>query len=111
MHPAFATIAFGPFRSDYHNAAVNEDFREALSDYLASQLLPQVDEPFATTTGTLHATYDDQKYCGPNSAARDLYTLEFEFQRPSGGDAIKIDLAFSPKQRSFSPRYRGKPLY
>lgn len=111
MHPAFAVIRFGPFKSRYHRDAVDVDFREALSDYLTAQLLPQVDELFESTAGTLRATYDDQKYCGPNSAVRDLYSLEFEFRRPSGSDAIQIDLAFSAKLRSFSPRYRGRPLY
>jgi len=111
MHPAFTTIEFGPFKSTYHNGAVDTDFREALSDYLAAQLLPQVDEPFDTTFGRLLAAYDDQKYCGPNSAVRDIYSLEFEFRRSSGADTIKVDLAFSSKHRSFSARYRGKPLY
>lgn len=111
MHPAFSTIEFGPFRSEYHRVAVDADFREALSDYLVAELLPQVDQPFGSTTGRLRATYDDQKYCGPISAVRDLYTLEFEFCRASGADSIKIDLAFCPKDRSFSPRYRGKPLH
>jgi hypothetical protein len=82
MHPAFATIEFGPFKSDYHKAAVDTDFRDLLNDYLVGQLLPQVDEPFENTVGRLVATYDDQKYCGPNSAVRDFYTLDFEFQRP-----------------------------
>jgi len=111
MHPAFATIEFGPFKSNYHKAAVDAGFREALNDYLVAQLLPQVDEPFDSTVGRLLATYDDQKYCGPNSAVRDFYSLDLEFRRPSGADAIKADLAYSSAQRSFSPRYQGNPLY
>lgn len=111
MHPAFATIEFGPFKSDYHKAAVDTDFRDLLNDYLVGQLLPQVDEPFENTVGRLIATYDDQKYCGPNSAVRDFYTLDFEFQRPSGSDSIKADLAFSREQRLFAQRYRGTPFY
>ena len=111
MHPVFASIKFGPFQSDYHKSATGADFREALSQYLVAELLPQVDEPFDRAVGSLRAAYDDQKYCGPHSAVRDLYTLEFEFQRSAGGDPIKIDLAFSPKEASFSPRRLGQPLY
>lgn len=111
MHPCFAAINFGPFQSDYHAIAVDSRFREALSTYLASELLPQVDKPFESTSGSLNAVYDNQKYCGPNSAVRDLYRLEFHFHRASGDDAIKIDLAYSPSTQSFRPRYRGKKLF
>ena len=34
MHPAFASIRFGPFKSRYHNETVNDDFKEALSAFL-----------------------------------------------------------------------------
>ncbi len=111
MHPAFASIRFGPFKSDYHEVATVGQFREGLNDYLVRKLLPQVDEPFTSTTGALQAVYDDQKYCGPNSAVRDLYRLEFEFQRSSGNDSIKLDLAYSPATYSFAPRYRGTTLH
>lgn len=111
MHPVFAAIQFGPFKSEYHQSAVDEDFREALSGYLVAQLLPQVDEPFDSTAGKLTAAYDDQKYCGPNSAVCDLYSFEFEFRRKDRADAIRLDLAYSRGQRTFSPRHRGKPLY
>ena len=111
MHPAFDTLQFGPFKSDYHSATVGAEFREALNDYLAAQLLPQVDEPFDSTAGRLVATYDDQKHCGPNSAVRHIYTLEFEFRRPSGTDTIKVDLAYSATKRSFSPRFQNRPLH
>ena len=111
MHPAFEKIEFGPFRSEYHNEATTSEFQKALDDYLTAELLPQVNEPFDSTFGRLLATYDDPKYCGPNSAVRDIYSLEFEFRRSGGVDAIKIDLTFSTNSRSFSPRRRGQRLY
>jgi len=111
MHPAFATIKFGPFKTEYHNTSVDAEFREALSEYLVAHLLPQVDEPFDRTSGRLTATYNDEKHCGPNSAVRDIYTLEVEFHRPAGNDAIKIDLLYSGNLRCFSPRHRRQPLY
>lgn len=110
MHPAFAVIQFGPFKSDYHNAVVDRGFQEALSDFLVAQLLPQVDEPFENTSGRLVATYDLPKHTGPASAVRDIYTLDVAFRRPIGSDKITADLAYSPKQQSFTPRFRGTPF-
>ncbi len=89
MHPAFASIQFGPFASTYHRECVNDDFKEAFSAFLEAELLPQIEQPYESTTGRLTAAYDDQKYCGPRSAVRDIYRFEFAFQRSSDEDTIK----------------------
>jgi hypothetical protein len=110
MHPAFASIVFGPFQTAYHSGAVDEQFREALSFYLEQDLLPQVDEPFESTEGSLVAAFNEEKYCGPNSLVKDAYVLDFSFVRNDGRDTIKIELVRDPKTGGFRPRYRGRGL-
>lgn len=110
MHPAFASIEFGPFSSDYHVAGVNTEFKSALSDFLEREMLPQVEGPFRSTKGTLKAVYGEQKHCGPNSLVRDIYELEFSFFRSTGEDKLKIELVFSPVTGTFSVR-RNLPLF
>ncbi|WP_437907610.1 hypothetical protein WME95_06820 [Sorangium sp. So ce327] len=110
MHPAFANIRFGPFASAYHSAAMTPELKEALGAFLERELLPQVEQPFASTSGALVAAYDAERYCGPNSAVRDIYKFEFAFHRSSGDDTIKVDLLFRAQARAFSAR-RSKPLY
>jgi hypothetical protein len=110
MHPAFASIQFGPFASTYHRDAVRDDFKEALSTFLEAELLPQVEQPYDSTTGRFIAFYDDQTYCGPRSAVRDIYSFEFAFQRPSGDDTVKVALVFHPATQAFTTRDH-RPLY
>ena len=110
MHPAFASIQFGPFASSYHRDAVSDDFKESLSAFLEAKLLPQVEQSYESTTGRFTASYNDHKYCGPRSAVRDIYKFEFAFQRPSGDDTIKTELAFDPKTRAFTTRH-DRPFY
>jgi hypothetical protein len=50
MHPAFAVIQFGPFASAYHSAAMTPEFKEALGAFLEKELLPQVEQPFESTS-------------------------------------------------------------
>jgi hypothetical protein len=110
MHPAFNNIEFGPFDTAYHRAAVDEGFREALSEFLERELLPQVEEPFSRTQGRLTAEFNAEKYCGPKSAVRDAYKLEFSFLREHGADEIKAQIYRDAKTGSFRPRFIGRPL-
>jgi hypothetical protein len=110
MHPAFTTIEFGPFQTAYHREAVDGGFREALSEFLERELLPQLDGPFTGTQGRLTAEFDAEKYCGPNSAVRDAYKLEFSFIRKNGADEIKAQIYRDPKTGTFRPRFKGQPL-
>jgi hypothetical protein len=110
LHPAFATIEFGPFSSHYHREMVNDEFKELLNGLLEAELLPQVEMPYESTVGKLVATFNDQKFCGPHSAVRDIYTLEFAFRRNEGDDTVKADLIFDAKARTFAVRHNW-PLY
>jgi hypothetical protein len=108
MHPAFATIQFGPFLTQYHQRAVNKEFREALSAYLEAELLPQVDEPFGSTTGSLTAEVNEERLCGPGSLVKDTYKLDFQFLRPGSPDKIQAKIRRSPRTGAFTSR---DPLY
>ncbi len=110
MHPVFSDIRYGPFASTYHAEAMTPEFRESLSSFLEAVLLPQAGGPFESSSGTLMAVYDDQKYCGPNSIVRDIYRLVFAFHRPSGDDTLKCELVFDGTTLTFSSR-RGRRLY
>jgi hypothetical protein len=104
MHPAFATMQLGPFLTDYHRRSVDQRFRNALGQYLEEHLLPQVDEPFDSTTGTLKADVNEERFCGPNSLVKDKYTLKFSFLRQSSSDTVNAKLRYYPGTGSFGLR-------
>jgi len=104
MHPAFSNIRYGPFHTDYHRVAVDDGFCEALSAYLEEQLLPQVEDPFESTEGSLVAEFDEEKYCGPASFAKGVYKLNFAFVRASGRDDVEVEIYRDPKTGAFRVR-------
>jgi hypothetical protein len=111
MSPVFATIRFGPFSTDYHRRAIDAGFREALGRYLTEELLPQVDEPFESTSGSLTALVGDERFCGPNSLVKDVYKLEFRFKRAGSCDEVSGEIRRDLKTGSFRPRYPHSPLF
>jgi hypothetical protein len=111
MHPAFSNIQFGPFATSYHRSAVDDSFREAFSTYLEKELLPQVDEPFDSTVGSLVSAFADEKYCGPNSLVKDIYKLKFSLLRVGSSDDVETEIRRNPKTGLFSPRRKFYPLF
>ena len=111
MSPIFATIRFGPFPTAYHQSALNDEFRQALDAYLSGELLPQVDEPFESTAGTLTAYVNEEKFCGPHSLVKDIYIFDFAFIRPGSSDHISAEIRRNPKTGRFETRYNRQPLY
>jgi len=111
MSPVFTTIQFGPFSTEYHRRAVNEQFRESLDAYLSKELLPQVEEPFDSTAGTLKAEVNEDRFCGPHSFVKDLYRLEFAFIRARSSDELHAQIRWNAKIGSFQPRYKHQPLF
>jgi hypothetical protein len=111
MHPAFATIRLGPVVTEYHRRAVDEQFWEDLSAYLEARLLPQLDEPYDSTEGTLTPEVSDERSCGPHSLVRDAYELTFAFHRRGGeSDTLDAKIRYRPATRPFVLRWRGHPL-
>lgn len=111
MADAFATIQFGPFSTEYHRRAVNGEFRAALFAYLSDKLLPQVDEPFDSTAGTLTAEVNEERFCGPHSLVKDIYKLDFSFIRRGSSDELQAEIRWNAKTASFEPRYRHQHLF
>jgi hypothetical protein len=111
MKSPFDTIQYGPFSTEYHRRAVDDQFRASLEAYLSKELLPQVDEPFESTAGTLQAEVNEERFCGPHSLVKDLYSLEFAFVRPTSTDELTAKIRWNARMDSFQPRYKHQPLF
>jgi hypothetical protein len=97
-------LRFGPFSAAYHRALANDEFKATLQDFLERELLPQLDEPILEADGTLAATFDCDRYCGPNSLVRDIFTLDVVLVGDGGRSDLKSDIVFNASDGSFSPR-------
>ncbi len=97
-------IDFGPFSTRYHTTLVDDDFKTSLSAFLDAKLLPQLDVPSDDAAGSLVATFDSDRYCGPNSLVRDIFTLEITLFGPDGNSELKSDIEFHRETETFSPR-------
>ena len=109
MSSPFDAIVYGPFDADYHRATVQDSFKRALSDFLASKLLPQLDHAFTDAAGTLTACFGEDRFCGPNSLVRDCFRLELQFRGPDGESRIKTEIT-RDRDGQFSAR-RGHSLH
>ncbi|EMI21872.1 hypothetical protein RMSM_01201 [Rhodopirellula maiorica SM1] len=97
-------IRFGPFSSAYHRGLVDDAFKATLQQFLERELLPQLDELIRDAEGSLVATFDSDRYCGPNSLVRDVFTLELVLVGDTGTSELKSDIVFNAIDRSFCPR-------
>jgi hypothetical protein len=104
------SIHVDPFRASYHRALVDEEFLGRLDAFLQETLSPQVDHPIAKTTGSLTACFDEDRYCGPNSAIRNLFRLKLTFHGPTEESTIETDVEFDRQTQTFSAR-PGHSLY
>jgi|EBPBio282013_DNA_FD.fasta_scaffold53342_1 hypothetical protein len=109
MNDPFATLVVGPFRSTYHNEPVNDRFKADLDRYLRHELLPQVQTTYTKTEGVLAAAFDEDRFCGPHSAIRNIFNFEFRFLAGSESEHVKAQLIYAPSDGTFSVRY-SKPL-
>jgi hypothetical protein len=98
------TIRFGPFYTSYHRDLVDATFKKQLERFLRDNLLPQLDSPLQELEGTLTATFDNEKNCGPNSLVRDIFTLECVAVCDDGTSDLKSDIVYDPVGRTFAPR-------
>jgi len=106
----FDSIQCGPFKSDYHRTAVGQDFRSALSKYLERELLTQVTVGTACFKGSLVASYDEDRYCGPRSLVRDIYKLSVEFGSGQRKESLRKEIVYDANKNSFKPRREKKLL-
>lgn len=105
-----SSIRIGPFTSAYHRALVDSAFIEQFQTFVEQRLISQLDHPLIETTGSISACFDDDRFCGPISAIRNLFHVELTFQGPSEASVIQTDLNFDPSSGVFSGRH-GKSLY
>ena len=97
-------IQFGPFSTQYHSALVNDDFKSSLSGFLRSELFSQLDEPVSDADGTLTATFNNDRFCGPNSLVRNIFTLKISLYGDDGKSDLKSDIEYNPDTSAFSQR-------
>ncbi len=74
---------------------------------LASQLLVPADY----IHGTFVPCFNEERYCGPNSAVKDVYRLELSFQ--VGSEIVgtfKDDIFYDSVAQTFRPRRRHRRL-
>ena len=98
-------IRFGPFKATYHRDLVDNAFKEQFELFLWANLVPQLECPLRELEGTLTATFDNEKNCGPNSLVRDIFTLECLVMCDDGASELKSDIVFDPKCFAFAPRH------
>ena len=102
--PIVDAIRFGPFTADYHRSLVNDDFKVALERFFERELIPQLDNPILSADGAFTATFDEDRYCGPRSLVRDIFSLELSLVDDGGTSDLESDVVFNPKSNSFTPR-------
>lgn len=97
-------IRFGPFKASYHRSLVDAAFIEQFELFLQANLVPQLDSTIREFDGTLMATFDNEKNCGPNSLVRDIFTFECSITCDDGTSELKADVVCDPKSHTFRPR-------
>lgn len=103
VEPTISTI--------YHRGMINSGLLAHLERFISTELASQLPSPPDDIHGTLVPCYDEERYCGPNSAVKDLYRLDLSFRIGSDiAGTFKGDLRYSPADQSFFPRYRHSRL-
>jgi len=97
------SIAFGPFKTEHHNQAVDQRFRECFFTYLTEQVLPKVEGSFTTAEGKLTSHYDDIKFFGPNSILKNRYFYKITFRSPEGEERALGEVDYDRQHGTFIP--------
>ncbi|WP_145245748.1 hypothetical protein [Aeoliella mucimassa] len=82
----------------------------SLDEFLNRELVPQMDETDVDAEGTLVATFNDERFCGPTSLVRNFFTFQVSLFGAAGESDLESDLEYHPQQRTFTPR-RGHYFY
>jgi hypothetical protein len=104
------TFTLGPFETQYHRELADGEFCDVVERFIRSRLASQVDHPIEAVVGSLTACFDEDRYCGPNSAVRNVFRLELTFRGEGEESTIRTDLNYDDRSSEFSPR-RGSSLY
>jgi hypothetical protein len=97
--------------TSYHRGMIDNGLLARLEMFIAADLASQLPVPADDIHGTIVPCFDEERYCGPNSAVKDVYRLELSFQ--AGGEVVgtfKDDISFDPASSTFGPRRRHRRL-
>ena len=107
----FSAITFGPYVATYHRVQTADPaLRSSLFAFLEQVVLPQVDEPFDRIRGSLSAEHDDDRYCGPNSAIKDIYRIKLSFERKDSADTLDNTLLYRPQSTAWAAQPKTNRL-
>ena len=97
--------------TSYHRGMIESGLLSRLETFIATDLASQLPEPADDIHGTLVPCFDEERYCGPNSAVKDVYRLELSFQ--AGSEIVgtfKDDISYDTAAQTFGPRRRHRRL-
>lgn len=97
-------LQFGPFATEHHRALVNEDFVTAFQQFLERVRFPQTHGPIRDANRTLTAAFDHDRYGGPSSLVRNIFTFNVVLHSDEGTSELKADVVYDSRQCSFAPR-------
>ena len=82
-----------------------------LETFITTDLASQLPVPADDVHGTFVPCFNEERYCGPNSAVKDVYRLELSFQ--AGSEIVGTfmdDISYDTAARTFGPRRRHRRL-
>lgn len=97
--------------TSYHRGMIADGLLTRLEMFISEDLAPQLPVPADNIHGTIVPCFDEERYCGPNSAVKDVYRLELSFQ--AGAEIVGIfrdDISYDSVSQTFGPRRRHRKL-
>lgn len=101
-------IEFGPFKTKYHQDLAINGFQDAAIKFIHENFVSQLEQESYSVTGTVEAEFNEEKYCGSNSAVRNKFKFNLVFETSSGKASYKGTLKFT--ETAFEAA-RGSSLY
>ena len=97
--------------TSYHRRMVEDGLLDRLQQFIAEDLVPQLPGPVDVVAGTITPCFNEDHYCGANSAVKDTYRLDVRFFAASEVvGTIVEEIEDDVRNRRFRPRYRHKKL-
>lgn len=96
-------LNFGPFSTIYHQHLVDNAFKKSARQFIADNLLPQVDHDIVAIDGSLTPRATEEINCGPNSGIRNCFFLDIRVFGRSSLDhsELKTQLWYRPDSAKF----------
>ena len=97
--------------TSYHRGMIADGLLTRLEMFISEVLASQLPVPADDIHGTIVPCFDEERYCGPNSAVKDVYRLELSFQ--TGAEIVgtfRDDISYDSASQTFGPRRRHRKL-